>query len=427
MANKKVQKSYNEQLSQIESQLKGTRFEQLAAANPYKRKTEYTNNLFSKAGTEAREQLMQNSLLYAQDLLRQFQEEQYNSEEAKVQRLRDAGLNPDLQGLESASDAPAPAAMPEFDSSTPGNMSQDALLAPYAIGQTLIQGVSQTVGILKQFQDIELAHNQAQSFDLDNLDKIDLYARKVVYDIIPWDDVMKLESDDSTLAQDITSSMDAALDAAVKEESLGPLFRNPINFHRYTKALSRLRSSPRTKADLIKFKNEYISEREQYTRSTSSRFFSADDATFKKLMKSFVDYDDQIKQIAMVASRNEAAADRDTAALASEQATFESSALGVVDPITQGSVRELENENALFQARSAQATLKLLDDITTSLMSGYEDGGIKGGFCALGLVLLTFFKSQMFTSMASSAGSNILSSYLSKPKTSIVNHVRKSR
>lgn len=400
--------SYEAQLQAIQKELAGTRFESQFNSNPYNHPTEVHDTWFSKAGTAAREELRQKSLEYANDLLRQYEEEKYNNPVAQSERLRAAGINPDLSGDISSGAAASPGSIDSPDLAGAAAMMQEGTLTPFAVGQTILSTLSSGLGMLKQFQEIALSRNQAQAFDLENLDKIDAYARKTIYDLIPWDDVDKM-SDNDVLPDTVTSSMDDVLNDSLSTSELKTLFSNPVNAHRYKSSLYRLRHSPMTKANLIALKNQYLDDREKFYRTTGSSFFSPNDDTFKSIMSAFVKYDDTIRKLTLDADVQSLETDIAVDKFNENAAEFETTALSFQNPETVGTLKEQQNLNSLSEAKQASATLKLLDDLYKSLSTGYKQGGIAGGFSAIGLVLLTFIRSQMFTNMVSQGFGSFLS------------------
>lgn len=76
-------------------------FEDLAFGNAFSQ-AGYSNGIYKNSKTE---DLLENELNYLNQIQLKAYDQWYNSEENKVARLRSAGLNPDLMGLEQASES----------------------------------------------------------------------------------------------------------------------------------------------------------------------------------------------------------------------------------------------------------------------------------------------------------------------------------
>lgn len=116
-----------------------------AAANPYGN-AEFTPNFWQRIGESwfgdysARDKFYQeqdqSAMEYINQLLDAQHQEEYNSEGQTAERLRAAGLNPDLQGLEQGSDAVS--AVP--DDTPPGGMPNEGINPAEMLGNGLIEG-----------------------------------------------------------------------------------------------------------------------------------------------------------------------------------------------------------------------------------------------------------------------------------------------
>lgn len=91
----------------------GTQYEQMINSNPYENQ-DYNQSVLDRLGNffgfrtkqdKRQEDLALHSAEYISQIDSLAREEAYNSESEKVRRMREAGLNPDLQGIDSASQA----------------------------------------------------------------------------------------------------------------------------------------------------------------------------------------------------------------------------------------------------------------------------------------------------------------------------------
>lgn len=133
-----------------EEQFKGTQYEDIVSSNPYEN-VEYQNGIldsigdvfgFRTAQDKFREDLALRSAEHINQVNAVAREEEYNSEAAKIARMKKAGLNPDLMGLESASEATEfsePETSPEAPSAMTG---ADALSHAIQLGANFTSTLS---------------------------------------------------------------------------------------------------------------------------------------------------------------------------------------------------------------------------------------------------------------------------------------------
>lgn len=148
-------------------QVANSHYQQLFDNNPYRSKDLTYNkspwqNFLTALGFRTKadaweESVQENALQWDAGVYQQMFQDQYNSETAKAQRMREAGENPDLLGTGNVSDASTPFQDPE--GINPGE-SEEGL--PGQIASTVIGAFNSAVGIAMQFaqlsninQDIE--------------------------------------------------------------------------------------------------------------------------------------------------------------------------------------------------------------------------------------------------------------------------------
>lgn len=177
--------SFDESLERF----KGTQYEQMASSNPYEN-YDYTNSLwdylgdtfgFRTAQDKHREDMALASREYISQLDSLKREEEYNSESAKVARMRQAGLNPDLQGLENASNA-SEFTEPETSPSSPEGGEGAALISGVGslINQVATIGnffltlehsrlVNEGLQLENAFNLVDLVNGTGSTFDMPDL------------------------------------------------------------------------------------------------------------------------------------------------------------------------------------------------------------------------------------------------------------------
>ena len=149
------------------SRYAGTQYEQMVSSNPNENRS-YTDSFWDKVGDffgfrtrqdKRREDLELRSADYLAQIDSLAREERYNSESAKVERMRAAGLNPDLTGIDSASTASEfnePDALPEAPEGGEGAGKLTGFLGG------LIQSGSSIVGALTQIGSFFLSLHGAE-------------------------------------------------------------------------------------------------------------------------------------------------------------------------------------------------------------------------------------------------------------------------
>lgn len=174
--------------------------EALARINAGVRSFDYRPTVFDAwtsqfGGTATQDKMMAQYALdydkYLSEVLNNLQTRDYNSEEAKVTRMRNAGLNPDLQGLSQASEQTA--AIPDETLPDPSGImsqNQDRMLSiGNSISQNALSLVTGMFSLGKMFFDI-------QGSKLDN-------AGKEISNVILGQEAISAELGNETKASDV--------------------------------------------------------------------------------------------------------------------------------------------------------------------------------------------------------------------------------
>lgn len=168
----------------------GSQYQSLIDANPY-RNQEYSVSpwqSFLKAlgfRTQAdawKENMAVQAAEYDASIAQKAYDEQYNTASAQAERMRAAGVNPDIDGGSSIS--PGDAAAPGEDPSTPmQSTGDDAQLGSFL--NNVLSAVSSAVGLVQSFQGIEARslQNQVERFRLQG--DIAGYAERMLPYMIP--------------------------------------------------------------------------------------------------------------------------------------------------------------------------------------------------------------------------------------------------
>lgn len=134
----------------------GSRFEDVVRTNPYANFS-YQNGLWDKIGDalgfrtnqdKVRDQFALASAEYNAQAVQNMSEEEYNSESSQVARLRAAGLNPDLQGVNpsSATEFAQEQVTPDLSSNSNAETAQSIIM-------NMITLATGSLGLASQWQD----------------------------------------------------------------------------------------------------------------------------------------------------------------------------------------------------------------------------------------------------------------------------------
>lgn len=167
-------KSKKSSRSSSDNPYSGTQYEDLWNSNPYANNDredslwDSIGNLFGfRTGADKwQDELDVRSKEYDAQIASIAREEEYNSESSKVQRMREAGLNPDLQGIQSASSA---SEFSEPETSPESNSELDSPLSAFAFGESFTSSFSTIANLL-----LSLEHSSLINEGLANQNAIDL-------------------------------------------------------------------------------------------------------------------------------------------------------------------------------------------------------------------------------------------------------------
>lgn len=395
--------------------VQGTKYEELLKANPYRRQTEFHDTWFSKAGTAAREELRQNSANYTADILQRYYAEQYqeqqNSEAAKVQRMREAGLNPDLLGTSGASEfsQPEAAETPQMDTAAYGAMATEGIMKPMEMASQFISIAQSALGMVTGFQQLANLRTAQVSTDIANARSVDSYAAEVFFDSVSALDLGRLASMDSALEPEHTSSMDDSINAALVRDGGVPFFEDRVSQARFERTLRRYRRSMRKKSDVYKFLTDYQKQRETVARWSQSEFFDPEDETFLGLQEAFAQYNDKIEWLYRDAQETGLAAEVSGNKYSRSKSIFDKKVLNAQSPGLIGSNLNTAEQLKEMQLGQQKAVEELITKLYKTLEEGSRHGGIKGGFSMFALVMLTFVRSNFLQSMVQSSVTQMMS------------------
>lgn len=167
------------------SSLENTTFSELAKNNPYTN-YQYTPGAWDAIGNflgfrtgedRYREQMQLAAAQYDNQLLSTAREENYNNELNTANRMRLAGLNPDLQGLGNGSEA---SEFTEPETNPEPAETDGAILQNFA--GTMLNVITMSVGLFDQFEGIKAKKIANEAQELANYNSYVDFARKWVLD-----------------------------------------------------------------------------------------------------------------------------------------------------------------------------------------------------------------------------------------------------
>lgn len=254
--------------------MSGTRFEDMLKANPYNQSTRqqsWWEGLLSKLGFRTNydkdmDQLAQASSEYQAQIAQLASEDQYNSPVEQANRMRQAGLNPDLTGVsgEPASEFDNQQASPEFSGSD-----QDALFSGFQNLSSLVLGALGTTESL--MQSIGTMNQLVQNIRSGSLDQ----ANKI------FDTVSRLHGvimGDESITKDnieFNPSVQALL-GIIPNRSMRKKVQN---------YLIDYDSSLQKRLDSLNVKTNVENKRKEYNSLIGSATYSSNDETMQGLFK----------------------------------------------------------------------------------------------------------------------------------------------
>lgn len=168
----------------------GPRYQQMLDANPY-RNREYNSspwqNMLSALGfrTEAdafKENMAVQAAEYDAAIAQKAADEEYNSAAAQAERLRLAGINPDLNGGQNISAGDA-AGLPQDPSTPMQTTGAEGTMKEVASG--LLEAFSTAIGLVQTFQGIHASHLQNTLNTFKNEDQFQQFVRSMVPQLSP--------------------------------------------------------------------------------------------------------------------------------------------------------------------------------------------------------------------------------------------------
>lgn len=303
---------------------------------------------------------------------------QYNSEVAKSQRMRAAGLNPDLQGIGDASES---AGISE-DTNPPAPTETD-METVSQFANVVMSAVSTSMGLMKDFQGLKQIQTSIEAGDIDNARNTYNLALQAVLGASPADPFVEDKEHGSYLAAGIGQQI---ADAAKSSFGQG-LSKRRRKY--YESAVDQLVGSlPATKEQYAAWRDQMKNKIDMF-QTYNSPEYSPWEPALSVISEELSDLMYQVKTSGMSADVAENTARQ---AHAENVAEFETA----IDPTLAADV---ENQGRQFQKKQyviGNILRSKLEDITTGLERIAKKGGLSGTFAELMLMSFSLMSLTQF-------------------------------
>lgn len=375
-------------------------YDQLFANNPYRNleyKQSWIQQLLGKLGFRTgydkfREDAQINAQEYDADVFALMQQNQYDSPEAQAQRMRDAGLNPDLQGLGDV------AGSAEMRNDANGMESTPAI-EPLQIVQSVSSGV---LNIIPQVMSFATGLQSLKGMRLEN------DAKELQFGTSALDAVNKFFvegiTDDMYKSAFESGDWTNILDAAKKDSSYlsETLFSSPSARKKWQLAYGMHQNSLLAMMQKYQTFEDFESHRSEILKRRSSPFFSDDDDTQMEFYQSILGplerFQKRMNEIAEIkADLRDPVAEQtlENQQIFNQQA-YESS----IDPTLQAETENAVNRATKQQNDILEATNQLFEDIMKSLQ------GKDNWWSKIAMAFIGIARAQLLSGMHLSFGRN---------------------
>lgn len=286
---------------------------------------------------------------YLSNIAALVQQNEYNSEQAKVDRMRGAGLNPDLQGIGDASES---AGMPEDTNNILPNDPDD----PTQVANFVMTGITTAMGLAGQIGQLSQLRTAVQSGKIGNARDILSFALDAVIGATP----NEMPTDDEQYGNMVNSIFNN-----VTSSYAGVLGRR--SQRDFKRAVSSIINGLPTSRDQYMAWRDRMSARQSAFRTASSDMYSETDDILYGISEILNKYSDRAYR-----KRNE-----NDAAMADLQGTQIQNQQDYADVIDLGAVAGAENAAARqsAQASNFETDLNSVMAEITHFLKGKADKG----------------------------------------------------
>lgn len=387
----------SDSMSSAKEDLKGTQYEDLLNSNPYEN-MDYQNGIWDSLGDffgfrtgqdKLREDLSLRSSEFISQVMSLKREEEYNSEAAKVARMKAAGLNPDLQGLGDASQA---SEFSEPENSPESNDGSEGLRAVQTAASLVFSGLDMATGLFTTLSKLKGLNIANSSSELSLTSSMRDFALNSVLDAIdPRGFGYEYDKGDGNYIFDSKTPFDELVSLYGKENVR---MHNPVDFDKLNRVSFSKKSDnalwKRTIAqvlgglpqDVSQYKSWYDREfaRRGYAEKRASSYFSDDDSEMMVLLEPFIQAIDAFNMIDVQADTSKRSND------VVYESAFDAQGLAIAE--------NAENQ-AVGNAKSADAQIESVwKDITDKLYTLKDKHPVAA---SVGLLVIGYLRMQSKT------------------------------
>lgn len=320
---------------------------------------------------EYRDSMALNANEYESQLLEKGHNEQYDSASAQAQRMRQAGINPDLQGGVDAGSSSGMEPDPNAPIS-PGYNDPSGVLEGFA--NTVLSCFTGAIGLAKDSLSLLQMKNDVDSGKLGNSQSIFDFALSAARNFIPE---QYPEGDPSW----VNRAVDLAFDST-------SLFMSKKQQKMFRRALSSFYSSAPTQAEQWKAWRENMSQKQGWFIESGSEFWSDQDEVLRVITDNLSKYNDRILKASKQAS--------------ARTAENESAYQGSLDSSLGAQVENATNERNLHAANIDYILNECLDSIISDLRDTSESGKRGHGLAQAALLLFSVLRMVNFSKSSTS-------------------------
>lgn len=234
---------------------------------------------------------------YLSNVQAMAQQNQYNTPSAQAERMREAGMNPDLQGT---GDVAGAAGLPEDTNNTLPNTNDTDQLISFASG--LMNAFTGAFGLFQAFGSIKNTHLLNRGLEIKNAQDLVTGAKAAISAVIPdLADMTDGKYDQSEFTSRIMDSINAmyspdALDAQ------GHIMRNKGTrmsrkmYNQFFQAASAIAHSAPTKVEGLKSWIDELKSGSEFAATDSSKFTNADPSFLYDVFKPIIKAQDEIRE-----------------------------------------------------------------------------------------------------------------------------------
>lgn len=274
---------------------RGTDWASLVASNPYKnitRKKTFWDKVANAFGMRSSydkfmEEQQMNSQEYINNLTQKAYNEDYESPEAEAQRMRDAGMNPDLLGTEGVNGA---SPMPEESGIDPSAFETVSVQDVFSFIST---GVSMAFGMAKDVQALKSGRLAIKSADAELASQMRDLTMQSILDLAPPE---SLRFDKTTGEMiDWTSDID---DSSIRKYGRNKGLRGQ-NLKTFQKSFANMMNGLSASDQKYELWYNHAQNKQNYVRKFGSEFYGygADDAAMMVLNDGIIWLSDKIEDL----------------------------------------------------------------------------------------------------------------------------------